>query len=82
MMNGDSVDELTPKQKVDLDTRLEETHKQTETNNQSDQQKCVNWDLPDNVKLCQYIVSSWTDKNDLHEAGETFNKFCKRVAGH
>lgn len=71
----DGVDSLTPKQKADLDARLEEALKQTKTNTQ----KRINWDLPDNAKLRQRIADSWTNKNDLYEDGETFSKFCKRV---
>ena len=71
----DGVDSLTPKQKADLDARLEEALKQTKANTQ----KRINWDLPDNAKLRQRIADSWTNKNDLYEDGETFSKFCKRV---
>ena len=74
-MIDDNVDALTPKQKADLDARLEEALKQTKTNTQ----KRINWDLPDNAKLRQRIADSWTNKNDLYEDGETFSKFCKRV---
>ena len=74
MIDG-NVDALTPKQKADLDARLEEALKQTKANTQ----KRINWDLPDNAKLRQRIADSWTNKNDLYEDGETFSKFCKRV---
>ena len=74
MIDG-NVDALTPKQKADLDARLEEALKQTKANTQ----KRINWDLPDNVKLRQRIADSWTRKNGLYEDGETFSKFCKRV---
>ena len=74
MIDG-NVDSLTPKQKADLDARLEEALKQTKPNTQ----KRINCDLPDNVKLRQHIADSWTNKNGLYEDGETFSKFCKRV---
>ena len=68
--------ELTKKEKERLDARLEGTLAKRPRG----PSMRINWDLPQNFKLRRRLADSWTNKNDLYVAGDSFGAFCTKTA--
>jgi hypothetical protein len=75
--DGDGSVDLVPKDKDDLDARLEGMLARAKRDSDS-KQKRTNWDTPVNAALRERIARSWINKNDFYKKGESFVKFCTR----
>lgn len=75
---NDVIDLLTPKDKDDLDARLEgHLRKAARTT-----EKRINWDVGLHAVFRKQCADSWFKRNDLYKEGESFNLFCKRCGIH
>ena len=66
--------DLTRKAKAQLEATLEGCI-ESEKNKSKTR---INWDLPENAARRQKIANSWTCKNDLYRAGDSYHRFCNR----
>ena len=76
--DDNTVDLTNAKELDDLDARLEGVVAKDRRSTGSR----INWDKEPNASLRIRIADSWTKKNDLHEEGESFNRFCNRMGIH
>ena len=79
MMNSTDnnvLDKLTPKDADDLDARLEGSIRKARRTTQ----KRINWDVGEHAIFRKRCADSWFRCNDLYEQGESFHRFCNRVA--
>ena len=76
--DNSTLDHLTPKDKDDLDARLEGTLRKAARTTQ----KRINWDVGLHAVFRKQCADSWFKRNDLYKEGESFNLFCKRCGIH
>ena len=76
----DQCIDLTVKSNSTLDARLEGVCAKQLLLNQEGGIARINWDQPQRDDLRLRIADSWYLKCDLYQKGESFNKFCIRLA--
>ena len=72
----EAIIDLVGKDAESLDARLEGVVAKALRN----KQQRINWDIEPNSSLRLRMADSWHNKNDLYNKGESFNKFCVRMA--
>ena len=75
MMDEEDVDNLVPKDKEELDARLEGTLRSCE---RSGPVKRVNWDVGEPAVYRLRCADSWMKSTDLFKEGESYHRFCQR----
>ena len=70
---------MTPKQKDNLDAKLEAQIKATRAKVAGKPRSRINWDDEPHFSLRKRVADAWINKNDFFVKGDTMYSFCQRT---